>query len=713
MKKYKNKKPVDPDTVWIPAGKKVTVAGKKIPGGMIYVGNYLQAENKYSRSNIDPALINPKLRVRWLTTDYTAALIGYWPSYSEMHSTCRAHYLNWLISGRKDPTCNIGYVYLFFYGLERRFYVDSKTSVSAQKEIPSIIDEVKRLIAIYGSNKYFYSYANKILEANFVKQHSKSFYDCKPPKRSTTKELPMPLLLGLGQFASESKPVPSDWAYAWLMLHPETRLKMPAKRCKKEFKTLFRIHYTKKYNDGMIIKPSKIKIELKYITASSGISDIKIPCGNLTDVSLLKTPINQLNKIVENCTNALKPLSRFLAKNADQADSINSLLVMPEELIKETDHPKAKKIKKTINSLLADQQEKFVHNAKLLELLSGAKNNRLTKKESMKFAQLLENFDIGIEPDPRFSGISLNGKEKIILFKLPQNAPKTIFKEYKTATIILHLAAIISWADGTVNHSERLFMEKYLEKTLDISLGEKIRLKAHLSWLLKELPGMAGVKKRIELLKNNEKKTAAAFCIGVAGADGHIDPSEIKALTKIYTLLGFQNVDVYVDIHSMMSFPSVSPADGPVSVQKVSKSTGGYKIPSKSTIGEMQNKGVDLDMNIVQTKLKETAEVSQILGDIFEEDTVEEIVPIPEKQKIDTKTIGSLDVEHSELFNKLIKQPEWQREDFEALVEKSNLLPDGALDMINEAAYEICDEPLIDGDDPILVDMDVAKEMII
>jgi hypothetical protein len=41
------------------------------------------------------------------------------------------------------------------------------------------------------------------------------------------------------------------------------------------------------------------------------------------------------------------------------------------------------------------------------------------------------------------------------------------------------------------------------------------------------------------------------------------------------------------------------------------------------------------------------------------------------------------------------------------------LLPDGALDFINDAAYEICDEPLCDGDDPILVEMEVVKEIVV
>ena len=713
MRKNKKQKSVDPDTVWVPAGQTVTVAGKKIPGGMIYVGNYLQAEDYYSSSKIDPALINPKLRVRWSTPDYSAVLMGYRPSYSDMHSTCRADYLNWLISGRKDPTCNIGYVFLFFYGLERRFYVDSKTSITAQKERQAIIDEVKRLLSIYKSSNSFNSYANQLLEADYVKQNFKSYYDYKPPDDPKATGLTMPLILGLGQFVSESKPIPPDWAYAWVMLDPETRLKKHATICKKEFKPLFQIHYTKKFNKGMLIKPGNTKLQVKYRPASSGIRDIKIPCGNLIDVTKLKAPIKQLNIIVENCTNALEPLSRFLIKNPEKADSIQSLLLMPKELMKKTELPKAKKINKAIDSILGDQQEKFINNAKLIELWPDDNNDSLTKKELKQFAQLLEKFGIGIEPDPRFIGIPFNIQKKTVLFRLPKNTPNIIFKEYKKATIILHLASIVSWADGTVSHSERLFLEKYLEKASDISLSEKFRLQAHLRWLLKEPPNMVGVKKRIELLTNKDKKSTAAFCIGVASADGHIDPPEIKALTKIYSVLGFKTDDVYTDIHSMMSTSYVSPADGPVSVQKDRKSTGGYKIPSKPTISEMKSKGVALDMTIVQRKLKETAKVSKILGEIFEEDTVEEIVPIPEKQTIDTKIIGSLDVEHSELFNQLIKQTEWRREDFEALAEKNNLLPDGALDMINEAAYEICDEPLIDGDDPILVDMDVAKEMII
>ena len=40
------------------------------------------------------------------------------------------------------------------------------------------------------------------------------------------------------------------------------------------------------------------------------------------------------------------------------------------------------------------------------------------------------------------------------------------------------------------------------------------------------------------------------------------------------------------------------------------------------------------------------------------------------------------------------------------------LMLDGALDTLNEAAYEVAGDPLTDGDDPIYIDLDVAQEML-
>ena len=55
---------------------------------------------------------------------------------------------------------------------------------------------------------------------------------------------------------------------------------------------------------------------------------------------------------------------------------------------------------------------------------------------------------------------------------------------------------------------------------------------------------------------------------------------------------------------------------------------------------------------------------------------------------------------------------QWSRADFEAACDALGLLPDGAAEMLNEAAFTVAGEPLLDGDDPMYVN-DYAREQIV
>ena len=80
----------------------------------------------------EPALIDPGLSVDTRAPDYAGTKMGYWPSYSSIPADCRAAYLHWLLDGRYAPGAYIGYVFLYFYGLERRLLVDSQSSLAAR-----------------------------------------------------------------------------------------------------------------------------------------------------------------------------------------------------------------------------------------------------------------------------------------------------------------------------------------------------------------------------------------------------------------------------------------------------------------------------------------------------------------------------------------------------------------------------------------------------
>jgi len=67
--------------------------------------------------------------------------MDYWPSYCEVSPRARAAYLRWLEDGRRDESTYIGYVFLFFYGLERRLLGDLGGNVS-HPEARTIVEEI-------------------------------------------------------------------------------------------------------------------------------------------------------------------------------------------------------------------------------------------------------------------------------------------------------------------------------------------------------------------------------------------------------------------------------------------------------------------------------------------------------------------------------------------------------------------------------------------
>ena len=129
---------------WVPKDGSAYVAGREI-GGMVYVG---RGPRTGSLNEPDNAFIDPSKSVASRGGDYEGQGMDYWPNYSTIDARSRATYLDWLASGRDDSRYSVGYVFLYFYGLERRVFVD-KTD---PQERADIVAEVRRLLDLYGDN---------------------------------------------------------------------------------------------------------------------------------------------------------------------------------------------------------------------------------------------------------------------------------------------------------------------------------------------------------------------------------------------------------------------------------------------------------------------------------------------------------------------------------------------------------------------------------
>lgn len=246
--------------LWYPSGKSVNVGGVHIPGGMVYVGTSLKTQFQEN----DACLIDPTKSVA-PKGDYTARQTDYWPSYSQISPSARRSYLNWHCAGRNDPEADIGFVFLYFYGLERRALIDGSKDVTARAELPLIGNEVRRLLDIYGQkSSSFQNYASGLLDWIELSNHSPTLYKEPIPELRRTWEVPSYLKLALGQAAMAGVGLPAHFALAWVRFDPNSRLRTPATRCATEFATLFETKYQEAFPSGLKLPKNKTKLKLVY-----------------------------------------------------------------------------------------------------------------------------------------------------------------------------------------------------------------------------------------------------------------------------------------------------------------------------------------------------------------------------------------------------------------------------------------------------------------
>ena len=126
---------------------------------------------------------------------------------------------------------------------------------------------------------------------------------------------------------------------------------------------------------------------------------------------------------------------------------------------------------------------------------------------------------------------------------------------------------------------------------------------------------------------------------------------------------------------------------------------------------------VVLDASLIAIKEEETAKVSKLLHSILSDDlpikqdrlgTNSQAEPLTSKKS--REQLG-LDESHWILLNILGTKESWTQPDFASECRKLGLLPNGALDTLNESAIIYADEPLTDGEDVIKIDQRIFEEM--
>jgi hypothetical protein len=284
-----------------------------------------------------------------------------------------------------------------------------------------------------------------------------------------------------------------------------------------------------------------------------------------------------------------------------------------------------------------------------------------------------------------------------------------------------------------------------------------------LAWLLATGVDLDRLARQVEPLDQVGRELAGHYLISVAAAaDPALGPATITALGRVYRILGLDRDLLFSRLHehntagprprwrampAMPATPVISARpprsddldgqDEPVVVRPADPSTGGYALPWAAPVEPCLADGeIQLDPAAISRKLAETEAVTDLLNAIFDIDepasaASEPPQPQPQPQQPQqsppqqsqplggqppgddgARPIAGLDLAHSRLLRVLAARPSWTREEFAVLAGAHGMLPDGALDLLNEAAIEAAGAAVVEGDATLAVDDDVLQEMI-
>lgn len=678
---------------WIEPNETVTIARRNV-GGMIYVGS---AQRRAYSGFAGGTFIDPDLPVAREGSDFSGAGLPYWPSYCDIDPRARATYLDWLAGGREDRRYAPGYVFLFFYGLERRFFVDDSTV--AEKCV--LVEEVERLLQLYGDNRSIRGYLTRFVDAERIVL-APSSDDLQLSFERSGYELPLGLRVAIGRMVKEQQPLSAEWLLAWYLAHPETRLRTPATRASREFRELFHQLFDERFPGGLSVRPPKRFLRLSYRAASADFEvDLGHLLGDIPDIAVTSKSLNVARALAEAATDALDKYSRFLGRNPDGRDTIGAHALLPSRLWPVFPCAEMEDLRHWADTVIDAGGLSPIE--RVVGQLEGAPPEKVGRRQLTGTADALARLSIGMAPDPRFALRSPKVGESVVLFRLPEGitALEEVSEEYREILLVVAMGGFIAHADGAIAARERRALEDRIHASA-VSEAERARLLANLQWMLVVPPDLPLLRRRMKGLSGEARQEMGRVALAMALADGAIAPGEIEAIKRLYRAIGLRSDGVYSDLHALAL------QSEPVTVRPAGEPDREFAIPPQP---ERDTK-VALDPERLAALVADTARVSAVLGNIFQEDEAgDEPEELEERSEAVTGRFQGLDDRHAALLRELLLHSRWSETEFADLTAQFRLMQAGTLETLNEWSFSRFGAILIEVYEGYELNPEVVREL--
>lgn len=613
------------------------------------------------------------------------------PNYNELNEIQQGCYIKWLAKGKtalKEAGGDMGYVYLYYYGLEYRALVEKQNQKDILFEVIDLVTKFKKLRYGYDFIVYLMLTINNFsaeesgrLIQFFIENKQKYF-------NNSAYSTILKNLLPHRQFKTKFSPAQ--------VLSDKEQGKLSARQ--NELLDYYLKYALEKLSDTDIYASQK-QIYNYYMAmkASSFIDTFSAAPNAISYDALIPTP-----KVKKLCTHAAQiikeeikqPIKNF-ANSAAPLTEIEKFLFLPEILKKDIMPPALFDLK---DSTIASIEN-------IAQKLGFTLEEKITLRQSMLIADACEALGYEIEPSAALDKKVYKKEEQVILYenRFIKKSPSEL---YQTASLFTDLGYQTAIEDNEVLQAESAVIENFIKKQFPISQAElyRLQMRGKLIAQTKIIHTADTIKKLVKTANSNTKETILQFVIAIAGNDGIIKEKEYKLLQKIAGQLTITENQLKTIVAQF-----IDTANQAVILEQISSKTS----KKSQDAAAKPEETIKLQLNaekLVKVQIN-TAEIHTVLQEIFGEEQAETI-----KSETQENTVSEKDEQNQPENNLqgiialLLGKESWTRNELMNIIQNKGLMLNSLLDQINEWAENTYGDFLIEEDeDMYIVNNDVAE----
>ena len=759
---YRNSDPLESlselPAQWVAPGYTIHVAGVKLPG-MVYISSSQEQRDASTFHDLNPIVYSHLKTVPVSSSspeDQSIALSDFSWSYAQLSSEQRGAYLHWLAHFSTQKDVSEAYVLLFILGLEKRLFCHNTTT----SENRSILFRAQHLALLHQNNIVLREALEKFIDLLTAFSHAPE--DLLPSfGRASFGSVPFVLRLALGHKIKHGEPISWKWLLDYYMAHPQARMGDAFDVAFDAFKSHFSHLFQKKFPQGLSIPASREELTPATYESVSGRFELDVTSffSSYPDITLYPQIMKEAQKLVDEAQQALAPFVYYeKTKTLDHTQRHFSphphahLQGLYDDVKVKLDEVHSSSATEASSWVSVKAEEVFA-------LLKLKDSEIVHKSDLIPVADFFAQRGIILAPDPYFAR-KMPEKHQSILFhrcseeSIDLQAQNDLLKDQY---FFFEVGCLVAYADGEVVDEERQFLAQKISD-LHINPVEKLRLRSNLEWLLDHPPHFKSIKGSLAALPAYLKQEVAAFVVQTMMADHLFDlKGEMEVMLQLFDTIGVSRDFIFEHLHQKSLQPTarkqeqssseasaMTPGGHGMTVSspeaETSPQTEGFSTAEGSSVAEGSvaegsvaegsvAEGSSTDHGSLPTddasgaahhtvtislppelfaesyhgstypniSRRGYANVGQLLEDIFSDDTTPDITD--ESDKMQQGDYLGLDADHSKILTALLDRRVWLAADLRNLIRNTGLMEKGAVETINDWAYQRFDDALLDFDE--------------